>query len=123
MPGQFVWCLWWLCGSGADLCEYFSYLLPVLVYQYTRVLQLSGVSISLPMHHSTSVICCQYQSTNAPQYFSYLLAVSVNQCTTVLQLSVASIRLPMHHSISVICCQYQSTNALQTFYLSVTNTQ
>ena len=97
--------------SVKNSTEYFSYLLRVSVYKWSTVLQLSVASISLPMHHSISDMCCQYQSTNAPQYCSYQLPVSVYQCTTEIQLSVASISLPMHHSISVICCQYQSNNA------------
>ena len=80
-----------------------------------QCVKLSVASISLPIHHTTSVICCQYQSVNAPHYFSYLLPISVYQCTTVLQLSVASICLPMKHITSVICCQYQSTNAPHYF--------
>jgi len=95
---------------------------------FTTVLQLTVASISLPMHHNTSVICCQYQSTNTQQYFSYLLPVSVYRCTTIHQLSVASIclqmistrilqyfvasvSLPNHHSTSFTCFLYQFTNA------------
>ena len=71
------------------------------------------------MHLSTSVICCQVQSTISPQYFSYLLPVSVQKGTKDFQLSVARISLPMHQSTSDIFCQYQSTNETQDFsYLS-----
>ena len=123
-------CLWRLKGSGTDLGEYFSYLLPGSVYKCTKLFQLSATSISLLMHHrisvifcqyqskiqqSISVICCEYQSTNEAQYYSYQLPVSVYQCTTVFQICVASISLQMHHSTVVISCQYQSTNAPQKF--------
>ena len=113
--------------------QYLIFLLPVSVYQCNTVLQLFVASISLPlhhilqfpvasiilqMHHSTSVTCCQYQSTNSPQYFSYLLLVSVYQFTTVFLLPVASISLRMHHSTSDICCQYKSKMHNKTSVIS-----
>jgi hypothetical protein len=79
--------------------------------RFVWVLQLSVANISLPIHHNHLPICCQYQSTNAPQPSTYLLPVSVYQYTTTIYLSVANISLPIHHSHLPICCQYQSNNA------------
>ena len=52
--------------------QYYNYLLPGSVYTYNRVLQSSVVSISLQMHLSTAIICCQDQSINTTEYFSHL---------------------------------------------------
>jgi len=67
------------------------------------------------MHHSITVILCQYKPTNSPQEFKNLLTELVHKRTTVIQVSVASICLQMQKNTSVICCQDQATNAPQYY--------